>query len=84
MFRSRVHCRCRAGEIYRVERQPWMRLLFPSRALYRCANCGQVSLLTVRQIIDALELRRDGSFTAAPSATDAANSANATGNLLTN
>jgi hypothetical protein len=84
MFASRAPCSCRSGEIYRVEREPWMRLLFPSRSLYRCANCGQLSLLTVRQIIDTLELRCDDSFTPARSVTNPANSANSGGNLLSN
>jgi hypothetical protein len=61
-----------------------MRLLFPSRSLYRCANCGQLSLLTIRQIIDTLELRRDSGFTAAQSPSNAANSEKAGGNLHAN
>jgi hypothetical protein len=84
MFASRVPCSCCSGEIYRVEREPWMRLLFPSRGLYRCASCDHVSLLTDRQIIEALELRRDSGFTAARSPSNPANSENAGGNHLSN
>jgi hypothetical protein len=67
-----------------MEREEWMRLLFPSRALYRCAKCGHFSLLTLRQIIEALELRRDSGFTATPSPSNPANSEKAGGSLLSN
>jgi hypothetical protein len=32
-------CYCPAGDFQRVQRSRWMRLFFPSRRLYACADC---------------------------------------------
>ncbi len=40
-------CQCAAGDFQRVQRSRWMRLFFPSRRLYACADCRGRFLLPV-------------------------------------
>jgi hypothetical protein len=58
MIPSRKPCDCSTGELYRVERDPWMRLVFPSRGLYHCAGCGQNMLLAVWDVVQARQRRQ--------------------------
>jgi hypothetical protein len=42
-------CACTGAQATRVHRSAWMRLLFPSRALFRCGSCGREFLVTPAQ-----------------------------------
>lgn len=42
-------CGCAAYHFDRIERSWWMRLLFPSRRLYRCSGCG--ARLLIRKVL---------------------------------
>ena len=42
-------CACPPGQMLRVHRSAWMRLLFPSRALYACGQCGSEFLASAAQ-----------------------------------
>ena len=48
-------CACAPGQVARIHRSLWMRLLFPTRALYACSHCGKLFLATVA---DQTELGR--------------------------
>ena len=45
-------CACPPGKMSRVHRSAWMRLVFPSRALYQCGSCGGQFLASLRQQAD--------------------------------
>jgi hypothetical protein len=58
MIPSRKLCDCRTGDLYRVERDPWMRVVFPSRALYQCSTCLRLMLVVPADVVQAREQRR--------------------------
>lgn len=45
-------CACPMAKVTRIRRSTWMRVLFPSRSLYRCSSCGSEFLVTVAQAAD--------------------------------
>ena len=49
-------CACPTGNMVRVHRTAWMRVLFPSRALYECGTCGRLFLASAKTETD-LRLR---------------------------
>jgi hypothetical protein len=66
MIPSRRLCDCHTGDLFRIEREAWMRLVFPSRGLYQCANCRQVMLLPASDVVQAREQRRQHASAAQP------------------
>jgi hypothetical protein len=58
MIPSRKLCDCRSGDLYRVERDPWMRVVFPSRGLYQCSNCLRLMLAAAGEVVQARESRK--------------------------
>jgi len=42
-------CACGVDRLDRIERSWWMRVLFPSRRLYRCGGCG--AKLLIRKVL---------------------------------
>jgi hypothetical protein len=49
-------CPCGFGHLKRIQRQLWMRL-FPSRRLYRCAQCGRLQLAPRSAVEQAIAMR---------------------------
>jgi len=45
-------CACPPAKMARIHRSAWMRLLFPSRALYQCGSCGGRFLATLAEQAD--------------------------------
>jgi len=45
-------CDCSPGEMVRIHRALWMRLLFPSRALFECPSCRTLFLASVADQAD--------------------------------
>ncbi|AGU53321.1 hypothetical protein VAPA_2c07640 [Variovorax paradoxus B4] len=49
-------CPCGFGHLKRLQRRLWMRL-FPSRRLYRCAQCGRLQLASRKAVEQAIATR---------------------------
>jgi hypothetical protein len=49
-------CPCGFGHLKRLQRRLWMRL-FPSRRLYRCAQCDRLQLAPRRVVEQAIVTR---------------------------
>jgi hypothetical protein len=45
-------CSCPPKRMTRIHRSAWMRLLFPSRALFKCGACGNRFLATLADQTD--------------------------------
>ena len=42
-------CPCPPGKTMRIHRALWMRMFFPSRALFECVSCGEEFLASVAE-----------------------------------